>query len=467
MKSKPLLTARPGSGRRAGREDDETATGAASEPSAADSLMRRHDRVTQAEVRYETDVSDYDYSSFYYSSGQDPFAILEPFEEWYDRARADGYYLYAQPMSTPPQPHVIVEDQLGGGRLDLLNFASYNYLGLSYRPEVVAAASAALATYGLGAAGSPILSGTMSVHDELEQELARFKNKEAALVFPTGYSTNVGLIQGLMRPGDWIIADQNAHASIVDGAILSKANIKFFKHNRPEDLDRKLSGTTGKKLVIIEGVYSMDGDVCRLPEIVEVSKRHGARIAIDEAHSTFVYGKTGRGVVEHFGLEEEIDIHVGTFSKALGGQGGYVAGSHRLYKYLKGFARSRFFSCALSPVVAAGVLESLAIVQREPELRQRLWENVRYTSEQMARYAIDTGESTSHVVPVMIRNDRRIMHIARRLQQSGLYLQPIIYPAVAKHRSRFRMSISAAHTRDHIDEAVAILVRVLRQESVL
>jgi 8-amino-7-oxononanoate synthase len=422
---------------------------------------------TQVEAEPITDVADYDYSSFYYSSSQDPFAILEPFDDWYSRARPRGYYLYGQPMSTPPRTHVDVEDQLSHKHLDLLNFASYNYLGLSYRPDVIAAAKCALDKYGLGAAGSPILSGMMEIHDQLETELARFKRKEAALVFPTGYSTNVGLIQGLMRPGDLVVADQNAHASIVDGAILSKANLRFFKHNKPEDLDRKLTGTTGKKLVVIEGVYSMDGDVCRLPEIVEITRRHGARLMIDEAHSMFVYGENGRGVVEQFGLEEEVDIHVGTFSKALGGQGGYVAGSRQLYNYLKGFARSRFFSCALSPVVAAGVLQSLKIVQAEPELRERLWENVVYMRDALARYAIDIGDSTSQVIPVMIRNDRRIMHIAQRLQEEGLYLQPIIYPAVAKHRSRFRMSISASHTREHLDQAVSTLVRVLRQERII
>ncbi|HET7566018.1 MAG TPA: aminotransferase class I/II-fold pyridoxal phosphate-dependent enzyme, partial [Gemmatimonadaceae bacterium] len=301
----------------------------------------------------------------------------------------------------------------------------------------------------------------------LEKELAAFKKKEAALVFPTGYSTNVGLIQGLMRPGDLIVADQNAHASIVDGAILSKATVRFFRHNKPEDLDKKLRGTTGKKLVCIEGVYSMDGDVCRLPELIEVAKRHNARIMIDEAHSAFVYGDNGRGVAEHFGLEDEIDIHVGTFSKAMGGQGGYVAGSRNLYNYLQGFARARFFSCALSPVVAAGVLESLRIAQREPELRAKLWKNVAYIREQLANYGVDVGESTSQVIPIMIRNDRRIMHIAHSLQRAGLYLQPILYPAVAKHRSRFRISISASHTTDQLDEGVSILVRVLREEGIL
>jgi glycine C-acetyltransferase len=414
-----------------------------------------------------TNVSDYDYSNFYYSSGDDIFAILEPYNEWWSQVRPSGYYLYSQPMSTPPRANIDLEEQLHHTQVPLLNMASYNYLGLSYRPEVIAAAKAALDQYGLGAKGSPILSGTMSVHVELERELAKFKKKEAVMVFPTGYSTNVGLVQGLMRPGDWIIADQNAHASIVDGAILSKANVRFFRHNRPEDLEKKLKQATGRKLVVVEGVYSMDGDIVRLPEIVEVAKRYDARIMIDEAHSAFVYGETGRGVVEHFGLEDEIDIHVGTFSKALGGQGGYVAGSQQMYNYLMGFARSRFFSCALSPVVAAGVLESLRLAQAEPQLREQLWSNVAYIRGKLSEYGVDVGESTSQVIPIMVRNDRRIWHIAHRLQQAGLYLQPIIYPAVAKHRSRFRISISASHTTEQLDEATSILVRILREEGIL
>jgi glycine C-acetyltransferase len=422
---------------------------------------------TRPDPQDNDSVTEYDYSNFYYSTGDDVLAILEPFNAWYGSARPQGYYLYSQPMSTPPTTRVDLEEQLDRAQINLLNLASYNYLGLSYRPEVIAAAKRALDQYGLGAAGSPILSGMMEVHTVLEREVAKFKRKEAALVFPTGYSTNVGLIQGLMRPGDLIVADQNSHASIVDGAILSKAEVRFFKHNRPEDLERKLQGTAGRKVVIVEGVYSMDGDICRLPEIVEVSKKHHARIIIDEAHSAFVYGPNGRGVVEHFGLEDEVDIHVGTFSKALGGQGGYVAGSKKLYNYLMGFARSRFFSCALSPVVTAGVLESLRIQQREPQLRERLWTNVAHIRRRLTDYGVDVGESTSQVIPVMIRNDRRIMHIAQRLQQAGLYLQPIIYPAVAKHRSRFRISVSAAHTFDMLDEAALIIRRVLQEEGVV
>jgi len=412
-------------------------------------------------------VSDYDYSSFFYSASDDPFAILEPYNEWYTRAVQQGYYLFAQAMSTPPLGRVDLTEGLHHAKVRLLNLSSYNYLGLSYRPEVIAAAKAALDQFGLGAAGSPILSGTMDIHVQLEEALARFKGKEAAMVFPTGYSTNVGMISGLMRPGDWVIADQNAHASIVDGAILSKANVRFFRHNNPTDLEKKLRNTTGKKLVAIEGVYSMDGDVCPLPELVAVAKKHGARVLLDEAHSAFVYGAHGRGVAEHFGLEDDVDVHIGTFSKALGGQGGYVAGTKNLYNYLKGFARSRVFSCALSPVVTAGVLRSLELAQAEPELRQRLWENVHHIRRALETEGVDVGDSSSQIIPIMVRNDRRIFELGHKLLCAGLYLQPIIYPAVAKHRSRFRVSISASHTFEQLDEGVSILVRVLREEGVL
>jgi 8-amino-7-oxononanoate synthase len=422
---------------------------------------------TRVQSQVHGDSSDYDYSSFYYSSSDDVFAILEPYTEWYDDAQLRGYYLYGQPMSSRPTTRIELQEKLEQRRLNLLNLSSYNYLGLSYRPEVIEAAKRALDRYGMGAAGSPVLSGTMDVHLELERELAAFKNKPACMVFPTGYSTNVGLIQGLMRPGDLIVADQNSHASIVDGAILSKAEVRFFRHNRPEELEKKLKGWDGKKMVVVEGVYSMDGDVCRLPEIVEIAKKHDARILIDEAHSTFIYGENGRGVAEAFGLEDQIDLHVGTLSKALGGQGGFVAGSSSLYKYLEGFARSRLFSCALSPVVSAGVLEALRIAGREPGLRARLWANVAHIRRLLREEGVDVGESTSQVIPVMIRNDRRIFEVAHRLQRAGLYLQPIVYPAVAKHRSRFRISVSATHTTDQLNEGVSILAHVLREEGIL
>lgn len=410
---------------------------------------------------------DYDYSNYYYGSGDDPFALLDPFWDWWEEARPAGYYLFSQAMTTAPASSVnVVESKNYQLLRNLINFASYNYLGLSYRPEVVAAAQEAIGKYGLGASGSPILSGTMDLHDELAEKLARFKRKEAVILFPTGYSANLGLIAGLMRPGDLIVADQWVHASIVDGIILSKANARFFRHNSLEDLDRKLAGFHGKKLVIVEGVYSMDGDIVDLPGVVEVARRHKARIMVDEAHSSFVFGANGRGVGEHFGLEDEVDIHLGTFSKSLGGMGGFVAGSAKLVSYLRGFARSRVFSCALAPGVVAGLIKALEIASAEPQLRRRLWDNAGQMQRLLREAGVDIGNSCSQVIPIMIRNDALVFAIAEELLHEGIYLHPIAYPAVSKHRSRFRLSISSAHTSEQLEEGARIIVEVLKRNGV-
>ncbi len=407
---------------------------------------------------------EYDYTNFYFGAGDDPFALLAPFDEWYSQVKPAGYYLYELPLHTAPGTRVDVEDtKTGEIRRGLVNFASYNYLGLSYRPEVKKAIHEAVDIYGGGSSGSPILSGTTDLHRRFNDEMAAFKGKEAVMVFPTGYSANVGTIAGLMRSGDLIVADQFAHASIVDGMILSKAKSRFFRHNRADDLDRKLSGFNGKKLVIVEGVYSMDGDVPPLAELLEVCKKHGARLLIDEAHSAFVFGPTGKGVAEAQGVEDEVDIHIGTFSKSLGGQGGYVAGSQKLINYLRGFSRSRFFSCALSPAVVAGLRASLELVQREPQLRTQLWANVARMQKLLADRGVPIGDSTSQVIPIMIRDDARIFMIGEELFREGVFINPVRYPAVGKHKSRFRMSISAAHTAKDLEEGADTIARVLRR----
>ena len=409
-------------------------------------------------------LSEYDYSNFYWGSGDDPFVMLDPFDEWWGHARPWGYYLFGQPMQTAPRSVVdVVETKDRKHLANLINFASYNYLGLSYRREVIAAAQVALEKYGLGASGSPILSGMFDLHEELAEKLAQFKNAESVLLFPTGYGANLGLIAGLMRPGDSVIADQWAHASIVDGIVLSKAKARFFRHNDIDDLDKKLKRCTGKKLVVVEGVYSMDGDVVDLPGVVETCRRHGARLLIDEAHSMFLFGESGRGVVEHFHLENEVDVHLGTFSKSLGGVGGYVAGSKKLINYLRGFARSYVFSCAMPPAIAAGLLKSLEIVQAEPELRARLWRNVEILQRRLREENVDIGDSASQVVPILIRDDQKIFALAEELIHEGVYLQPIRYPAVGKHRSRFRISVSAAHTPEQLEKGVEIIAHVLKR----
>jgi 8-amino-7-oxononanoate synthase len=407
---------------------------------------------------------EYDYTNFYFGAGDDPFALLGPFDDWWNEVKPAGYYLYELPLHSAPSTQVDVEDtKTHEIRKGLVNFASYNYLGLSYRPEVKRAIQEAAEVYGGGASGSPILSGTTALHRALAEEVAAFKNKEAALIFPTGYSANVGTIAGLMRSGDLIVADQYAHASIVDGMILSKATSRFFRHNRVDDLDRKLAKFEGKKLVIIEGVYSMDGDVPPLADIVEVCRKHGARLMIDEAHSAFVFGENGRGVVEDQGLEDEVDIHLGTFSKSLGGQGGYIAGSAQLVNYLRGFSRSRFFSCALSPVVVAGLRKALELARNEPELREKLWSNVDTMQRLLGEAGVPMGDSTSQVIPIMVRDDARVFHMGEEIFREGVFINPVKYPAVGKHKSRFRMSISAAHTEEELKRGAEIITGVLQR----
>jgi glycine C-acetyltransferase len=269
-----------------------------------------------------------------------------------------------------------------------------------------------------------------------------------------------------MRSGDLVVADQYAHASIVDGMILSKATSRFFRHNRVDDLERKLAGFEGKKLVIVEGVYSMDGDVPPLADMVEVCRKHNARLMIDEAHSAFVFGEKGRGVVEDQGFDDEVDIHLGTFSKSLGGQGGYVAGSRQLVNYLRGFSRSRFFSCALAPVVVAGLRKALELAGSEPELRKRLWRNVAFMQKKLDEAGVPMGDSTSQVIPIMVRDDARIFQMGEEIFREGVFINPVKYPAVGKHKSRFRMSISAAHTEEELDRGAEIIIRVLRRYGV-
>jgi glycine C-acetyltransferase len=240
----------------------------------------------------------------------------------------------------------------------------------------------------------------------------------------------------------------------------------FSRHNSPRSLDQKLAGVSGRKLVAVEGVYSMDGDLCRLPEIVDVCKRHGARLLIDEAHSMFLFGPTGRGVVEHFQLANEVDFQVGTLSKALGGQGGYLAGSSELITYVAGFGRARFFSCNLSPTVTAGLIAGLEIITREPELRATLWRNVDYLKERLLDARVDIGDSAYPIIPLMIKDDVRIFSIGSKLQERGLFLQPIVYPAVPRNKSRLRIFVTAMLSRDDLDEAVDTITDVLAEEGI-
>jgi 8-amino-7-oxononanoate synthase len=430
-------------------------------------LPQRFFTKKQAAMQVQHQVSEfhpftnYDFSNFYFGSGEDVYDVINTYNRWWDEAYKGGYHVYREPFTSAPGPIISIHSNLGKTYEGLLNLSSYNYLGMAGSPVVKEAVVRALDKYGLGAAGGPNLSGMFDIHRELEAAIAAFKQKEACTTFNSGYAANIGIISGLMRSGDTIFLDQYSHASIVDGAILSKAKTVFFRHNNVADLERKIAGVSGRKLVVVEGVYSMDGDLCNLPEILEVAKRHGARLMIDEAHSAFIFGENGRGVVEHFGLEDEVDIHMGTFSKALGGIGGYVCADRELILYLEAYARSRFFSCTLPPAVSAGVLASLNHIEAHPELRRQLWRNVGYLTRRLKEEGVDIGNCASQVIPVMIYDDAKVFGVAESLREKGIFLTPVSYPAVSKGKARMRISVSAAHTQDQLEYAATTISSIL------
>jgi glycine C-acetyltransferase len=386
------------------------------------------------------------------------------FDAWAESPETRACFaFFEQPFLAGPDARTEVASTLDGARRAVINLTSYNYLGLSTHPEVRAAAGTALERYGLGAAGAPVLSGTYDLHLEFARRLADFKGYEDCVLYSGGAAANYGALQGLLRRGDALVLDARAHQSLIDGGHMARARIFFFEHNDPESLDEVLSETEGRRrLVAVEGVYSMDGDLGDLPALLEVCEVHDVPMYVDEAHSAFLFGETGRGVAEHFGVDERIPISMGTMSKALGGVGGFVCASRTLTRYLKAYSTPWIFSCASSPPVVAGCMKALELATRRPELRRRLWANVERFRSQLRGLGLDLGASASQIIPIIIGpRAADLFGIARELQLRGLFLQPVDFPAVPADSRRFRLSVSAQLTHAQIDEACTILDDVI------
>jgi glycine C-acetyltransferase len=341
----------------------------------------------------------------------------------------------------------------------VINLCSYNYLGLANHPDVIAAAHEALNTHGLGACGSPMLSGMTDLHRELESRIAKFLGREDAMLFNSGFGGALGTISGLLRKSDVAVLDNRSHLSLRDGAVLSRCRTEKFGHNDAASLDAALSHKSGRRqLVILEGIYSMDGDFGKLAELSDVAESHGASIFVDEAHSVLGCGKNGRGAAEEFGVEDHVPLIYGTFSKAFGGLGGFVAGSKETLQYLRFYAHPYVYSCALPPVVVAGLLKALEIAIRDGvALRKMLWENADYFHEKLRELGIDTGASTTYVMPIVISDRERMYRLGHELRRRGLWVAPVDYPAVPQNRICFRACVTAKHTRADLDEALNIL----------
>jgi glycine C-acetyltransferase len=398
-------------------------------------------------------------SNFLAGESNDPLEAPASFTNWM-RVGAWAVELYEPELLAAADARTVIS--YGGKRRPVINLCSYNYLGLANHPAVLAAAHDALRTHGLGACGSPMLSGMTDLHRELEARVAKFLRREDAMLFNSGFGGALGTISGLLRKTDVAILDNRSHLSLRDGAVLSRCRTEKFEHNDPASLDAALGRNTGRRqLVIIEGIYSMDGDFGNLNELIAVSESHGASVFIDEAHSMLACGEHGRGAAEEFKVEDRVPLVYGTFSKAFGALGGFVAGSKETLQYLRFYAHPYVYSCALPPVVIAAILKALELGTSQPELRARLWENADYFHAQLQSLGFDTGASTTYVMPIIIGDRERMYRMGHELRRRGLWVAPVDYPAVPQSRICFRACVTAKHTRADLDEALNILADTL------
>ncbi len=371
-------------------------------------------------------------------------------------AMSMGFYPFFKAISRMDGPHVTID-----GR-NLIMVGSNNYLGLTTHPRVREAALNALKEYGTSCSGSRFLNGTLELHERLEASLARFVGKAAAQIFSTGFQTNQGVIAPLIGRSDTIVMDRLVHASIVDGTRLAFGRVRRFRHNDIESLRRNLEASNDSAgiLVIVDGVYSMEGDIAALPEIVATAKEFGARIMVDDAHGIGVLGKRGRGTTEHFGLGEDVDLVMGTFSKSLASLGGFVAGDTRVLSYIKHHSRALIFSAAMPPSSVAAVQAALDVIDTEPEILERLWSNTRFLTQGIQELGFEIGPTQTPVVPMVIGDDIKTAIFWKRLFDEGLYTNCVIAPAVQPGQQRIRMCAMATHSSEDLEQTVEICGRV-------
>ncbi|GAB4557920.1 MAG: pyridoxal phosphate-dependent aminotransferase family protein [Anaerolineae bacterium] len=376
-----------------------------------------------------------------------------------EQGQEDGLYYYLQPVEKLEGARVWVD-----GKPKLM-FATYSYLGLLNHPRINRAAQEAIERFGTGTHGVRLLGGTITLHRDLEERIARFKGTDDAITYSSGYVTNVSTISTLVGRNDAVICDKWDHASIVDGCLLSRAEFMRFRHNDMEDLERCLVKTQNRetRLVVVDAVYSMDGDITPLPEVVELCRRYGARLMVDEAHSLGVLGKTGRGIEEHFGMEGAVDIKMGTLSKTIPAVGGYIAADRETITYLKHSARGFIFSAALPPAVCAAAIAAFDVIEEEgAQLRAQLQRNVDHFIGGLRKLGFDTGRTETPIIPVIVGSDENALQMTRLLQENGVFALPVLPPAVPVGTSRIRANVTAAHTEEDIDLALEAFARAGR-----
>jgi len=414
------------------------------------------------------DSRNYSLADFFKVPDTDIMGRAKAFGE-YIKDIGDKRHLQYRRVSTDGSgPIMKVMDSYTGNIKEMVYLASNDYLNLTKHPRTIAAGMKALEKYGSGAGSVPLLGGTLDIHIELEKKIAKFKGCEDSIIYTSGFGSNCGTLLSILQEEDIAILDMFVHASIIDGC--KATNTKFFKHNDMDSLEKVLNRVKDKyrtKLIVVDGVYSMDGDIAPLDRIVELAKAHGAYVMVDEAHATGVIGDTGRGTPQHYKIEGKVDIVSGTLSKALGGVGGFIAASRELAELLRYYSRPYIFSTAMAPQVTGSLLAALDVIEDEPEHRKKLWENINYFKSNLTGMGFNLGKSETAIFPIIIGDDIKVKEMCRRLHELDIYVNPVMYPAVPKRMSRIRMSLMSAHTGKHLDKALEALETVGREYKVI
>lgn len=376
--------------------------------------------------------------------------------------KSNNLYAFFRPIQSKQDTEVFID----GKRV--LMFGSNSYLGLTTDPRIIKASQDALEKYGTGCAGSRFLNGTLDIHVELEERLAKFVGKEAVVLFSTGFQSNLGPLSCLTGRNDYILLDERNHASIIDGSRLSFSKVIKYSHNNMDDLKSKLSRLPEDsfKLIATDGVFSMEGDIVNLPEMVKIANEFDAAILCDDAHSLGVIGEKGAGTASHFGLTDQVDLIMGTFSKSFASLGGFVAADTDTIEYLKHRARSLMFSASMTPASVASTLKALDIIETEPEHLEKLWKNTNYAKQLLLQEGFDLGMTESPILPVFIRNNDKTFYVTKMLQDNGVFVNPVVAPAVPAEESLIRFSLMATHTFDQIEEAIDKMAKVFKSVEV-
>ena len=381
-----------------------------------------------------------------------------------DDVKAQGVYPYYRPISSGQDPLVRMADGT-----EVLMFGSNSYLGLSDDPRLKLAAIKAIEKYGTSCSGSRFLNGTLDLHEELEAKLARFVGKEAAVTYSTGFQVNLGVVSCLSPRGGFVFLDALDHACIIDGSRLGFGDVRKFPHNDMTVLERRLRGTprNAQKLIVVDGIYSMEGDLAPLPELVKLAQKYNASIMVDDAHALGVIGVNGSGTASHFGLTEETDLIMGTFSKSFGSLGGFIAGSRNVINYIKHNSRSLIFSASMTPAAVAAASCALDIMISEPQRREHLWTVTRHAQEAFRSAGFDIGRTQSPIIPLFVRDTIKAMKIVTLAYEQGVFITPVIAPAVPEKDVLIRFALMATHTVEQVDRAVGVLTGIFRDLGVI